>query len=64
VGGWTPELTGDRMEAKTCLRCSKQGKSRGKWVTLASRRELPKLLHIVFSQEDSVPGSGKPMAMK
>ena len=26
--------------------------------------ELPKLLRIVSSQEDSVPGSGKPTAMK
>ncbi len=26
--------------------------------------ELPKLLHIVFSQENSVPGSGKPMVMR
>jgi len=26
--------------------------------------ELPKLLHSVFSQEDSVPGSGKSTAMK
>ena len=33
VDGWTPVMTGDKLEAKTRLRCSKQQKTGGKWVT-------------------------------
>jgi len=39
----------------------KQGNT-GNWGL--QKGELPKLLRIVFSQENSVPGSGKPTAMK
>jgi len=28
-----PVITGDKLEAKTHLKCSKQGKKQGKWVT-------------------------------
>jgi len=41
------------------------GQKQGEMGNLSLQKgELPKLCHIVFSQEDSVPGSGKPMAMK
>jgi len=39
MGGWTPVVTGDRMEAKAHLTCKKKKKNRGKWVTWASRKE-------------------------
>ena len=39
----------------------KQGDT-GNWGL--QKGELPKLLRIVFSQENGVPGSGKPTAMK
>ena len=65
MGGWTPEMTGDKLEAKTHLECSKQGKSRGKQVTWASRRESYLSFSVLSSLEKmGVPGSGKPMAMK
>jgi len=57
-------MTGDRMEAKTHLKCCKVGKVGGMGNLGLQKRELPKLLHIVFSQEGSVPGLGKPMAMR
>jgi len=65
AGGWTPVMTGDRMEAMTCLKCSKQGKKQGEMGNLGLQKgELCRLLHIAFSQEGSDPGSGKPMAIK
>jgi len=58
-------MTGDRVEAKTCLECSKQGKSSGKWVTWASRRESYLSFSVLSSLEKmGVPGSGKPMAIR
>jgi len=46
-------------------RSGKQGKKQGETGNLGLQKgELPKLCHIVFSQEDSVPGSGKPTVMK
>ena len=58
-------MTGDKLEAKTHLECNKQGKSREKWVTLASRRESYLSFSVLSSLEKmGVPGSGKPMAMK
>ena len=65
MGGWTPVMTGDRVEAKTCLECSKHGKNRGEWVTLTSRRESYLSFSVLSSLEKmGVPGSGKPTAMK
>ncbi len=58
-------MTRDRVEATKCIGAGKQVKKKGEMGNLSlQKRELPKLLRIVFSQEDSIPGSGKPMAMK
>jgi len=58
-------MTGDRVEAMECLGARKQVKKQGDMGNLGLQKgELPKLLRIVFSQENSVPGSGKPTAMK
>jgi len=47
------------------LRCNKTVENRGKWVTLASRRESYLSFSILSSLEKmGVPGSGKPMVMK
>jgi len=39
VGGWTPVMTGDKVEAMKHLGVANRAKSRGKQVTWASRRE-------------------------
>jgi len=52
------------MEAKTCLDAANRQKQREMGNLILQKGALPKLLHIVFSQEDRVPESGKPMAMK
>ncbi len=41
------------------------GQKQGEMGNLGLQKgELPKLPHVVFSQEDSIPGSKKPMVMK
>jgi len=46
-------------------RCKKTGEKQGETGNLGLQKgELPKLLCIVSFQEDSIPGSGKPTAMK
>jgi len=57
-------MTGDRMEATECLDAANRVKTGGMGNLGLQKGELPKLLRIVFSQENSVPGSGKPTAMK
>jgi len=54
VGGWTPETTGDKLEAKTHLECSKHGKTGEMGNFGLQKGELP-ILHIIFSQEDGCP---------
>jgi len=47
-------MTGDRMEAKIHLRCSYEGKNRGKLVTWASRRESYLSFSILSSLKKTV----------
>ena len=64
-GGWTPVMTGDRLEAKTRLNAANTAKYRGMGNWSLQKGESYLSFSVLSSLEKmGVPGSGKPTAMK